>query len=184
MKCDSCGGNAKIITGDLSLSRFDIGPYIVKGVKYYECETCGERFFPHEALLKIEMVEQQLLEQKIGQLPIDDFIFSNDVCSILKISRQAFNKNPKIRKGFIYSVKKGSYRLYHKRSVELFNETGDGRFPLPHNSEGRKREIEKVIVVQFDKDLYGGSREERSNMVVNNSQPSTLRPTAIDYNCN
>jgi len=80
-----------------------------------------------------QKVAKHVLEKQreaIASLSIGEFITSKEAAEILKVSKQAFSKNSKIKRGFIYSVKIGNRNLYHSRSVSLFGERGDGRFPL------------------------------------------------------
>ena len=62
---------------------------------------------------------------------------------MLDITKQAFSKNPKIKNGFIFSVKVGSRKYYHSKSVEQFKLKGDGRFTL-RKSDQPKRSLRKM----------------------------------------
>jgi hypothetical protein len=49
---------------------------------------------------------------------------------LLGITKRAFNKNPRIVRGFILSVEKDGKKYYLKKSVEQFKLSNDGRISL------------------------------------------------------
>lgn len=130
MKCYSCGGNYLEHSGSVSLHDDIIGNYCVYNIQYYKCSKCGTLLFPEKTVLKIEEKESEIRDKLIRQLPINEFIFASEAAEILNISRQALHKHRRIRRGFIYSISFGGKKVYHKRSVLLFKERGDGRFKL------------------------------------------------------
>jgi hypothetical protein len=72
-----------------------------------------------------------------------DFVTPKEAADILDITRQALHKHHRIQKGFIYSIVIGGRKLFNRVSVQLFKETGDGRFNLitensVHQNEGMK----------------------------------------------
>ena len=130
MKCHKCGKTISKVTGNLHFEDAKIGSFEVYNVEYYKCDGCGRLFFPEETLITIETKEAEQKKQLLSQLPISDFIGAKEAAAILDISRQALHKHRRIRRGFIYSIKFEGRAVYNKKSVELFKETGDGRFPL------------------------------------------------------
>jgi len=86
--------------------------------------------FPAETSRYLDEKREELKIELIENLPFNDFITAPEACRILGISRQAFHKHRRIRKGFIYRAKTGGITLYSKRSVLLFRSNDDGRFPL------------------------------------------------------
>ena len=130
MRCYECGGTYKKHTGSLNLHNKFIGNYEIFNVEYYKCDNCGNLLFPKETTIKIEKKEQERREGLIKQLPLEEFTFASEAAKILNISRQALHKHRRIRRGFIYSIIFGGKKLYHKKSILLFKERGDGRFPL------------------------------------------------------
>ncbi|WP_417910248.1 hypothetical protein [Candidatus Electronema sp. PJ] len=125
-------------------SRF-IGSYTVFLPQYYKCSGCGELLLPKEASGIMEAREKELLEDLISNLPVKQFITAAEAAEILGITRQAFHKHQRIKKGFIYSAVIGGMRLYSKKSVQLFKEKKDGRFPLAVSTV--KDEVEYVTVL-------------------------------------
>ena len=51
-------------------------------------------------------------------MPIGNFIATNEAASILGVTKQAFSKNPKIKRGLIYCKKMGARKFFLKKSVE------------------------------------------------------------------
>ena len=130
MRCYECGGTYKEHIGSLSLYNKFIGYYQLFNVEYYKCDNCGKLLFPKETTIQIEKKEQERRDCLIKQLPLGEFTFASEAAEILNISRQALHKHSRIRRGFIYSITFGGRKLYHKKSIFLFKERGDGRFPL------------------------------------------------------
>lgn len=133
MRCYECDGTYKKHTGSLNLHNKFIGNYEIFNVEYYKCDNCGNLLFPKETTIKIEKKEQERRDSLIKQLPLEEFTFASEAAKILNISRQALHKHRRIRRGFIYSIIFGGKKLYHKKSILLFKEQGDGRFPLTDN---------------------------------------------------
>ena len=132
MICLDCGKVAVEYVGNLALHNRTIGDFTVSDVTYQECPKCGEQFFSPETLDTIETTEKEIKESRIGRYPIADFIGADTAARILGISRQALHKNRRIQRSFIYSRRFDGKIAYLKKSVELFKETGDGRFVLVH----------------------------------------------------
>ena len=130
MRCYKCGDTYKEHMGSLKLHSKFIGDYELFNVAYYKCDGCGNLLFPKETIIKIEEKEQECRDFLIKQLPLGEFVFASETAEILNISRQALHKHLRIKRGFIYSVTLCGKKLYHKKSILLFKEKGDGRFSL------------------------------------------------------
>jgi len=130
MKCYNCGGNYIEHFGSVSLNDDIIGNYLIPNIQYYKCSKCETLLFPEKTVLTIEAKESEIRDKLIGQLPINEFICASEAAEILNISRQALHKHHRIKRGFIYSTSSGGKKVYHKKSVLLFKEGGDGRFKL------------------------------------------------------
>lgn len=128
MQCNQCGSQYTLKHGDLEMTDAYVGPFPVKAVKYLECEGCGDLAYPPETILEIEKVRKQALEKELQSLPISDFVPAAEAAAILGISRQALHKHRRIRRGFIFMTQFAGKPVYLRKSVELFKETGDGRF--------------------------------------------------------
>lgn len=147
MRCYECGGTYKKHIGSLNLHNKFIGNYEIFNVEYYKCDNCGNLLFPKETTFKIEKKEQERRDSLIKQLPLEEFIFASEAAKILNISRQALHKHRRIRRGFIYSILFGRKKLYHKKSILLFKERGDGRFPL--TDEVPSNNVKYIIIPQI-----------------------------------
>jgi len=128
MRCNECGGTYKRQHGQLNLVDNLIGVYSVRNVDYEKCEKCGDLLFPPATVHAIEKTRGKIRNDYIQQEAVGNFISTAETAKILGISRQALNKNCRIRRGFIYGTNIGGITLYHKKSVELFKRVGDGRF--------------------------------------------------------
>ena len=130
MKCGLCNNELILKKGDVEFDSRSLGRVLVPNLKFYECEMCGDKLLsPKESDKAIEYIanrENQLIEK----LPIGEFITANEAAKILKISKQAFSKHPKIKRGLIYSIKIGNRKYYHEKSVRLFKEIKNGKFQL------------------------------------------------------
>ncbi len=132
MICLDCGISAVEYTGNLTLHNRTIGDFTVSDATYQECPRCGEQFFSPKTLDSIEATEKEIKEYRLSQYPIAAFIGATEAAEMLNISRQALHQHRRIRRGFIYSVRFGGKIAYLKESVELYRDTGDGRFILAH----------------------------------------------------
>jgi len=128
MRCYKCGDIYKKQHGDLVLVDDLIGTYSVHNVYYEKCEQCGGLLYPPATVHAIEKIRNKTRNEYIQQEAVGNFISTAETAEILGISRQALNKNCRIRRGFIYGTNIGGITLYHKKSVELFKRVGDGRF--------------------------------------------------------
>jgi len=130
MKCFECGSDYIEFFGPLSIQDDVVGEIRVNPVKFYRCQQCGELLLPEETIDIIEQEREKIKDYLIGRLPLDEFITASEAADILKMSRQALHKHPRIRRGFIHSKTHGGRRLYHKKSVEQYKRHKDGRFSL------------------------------------------------------
>jgi hypothetical protein len=130
MRCNQCGGTYTNKHGNLELTDDYVGPFTVEAVEYLECDGCGDLAYSPETLRKIEEAKGQALDEKLQSLPLRDFVSAAEATAMLGISRQALHKHRRIRRGFIFQTQFSEKTVYLKRSVELFRDTGDGRFQL------------------------------------------------------
>jgi hypothetical protein len=166
VKCYTCGCAYQEHEGTLDLHNDIIGNYDVYAARYYKCDGCGVLLFPKDTVKKIELAEADKQNRLIRQLPVNDFIIATEASELLGISKQAFHKHRRIKKGFIYSVILGGKRLYNRKSVLLFKDNGDGRFKLSEQSS--KEDVKYIIVnksITPDHSIYkGSSPEEYKNL--------------------
>jgi hypothetical protein len=131
-RCTECGGALVARHGDVVEKLALVGPVTIRDIEYEECAKCGDRLLAAEAGEAWDEAVAARETELVGGLAEKDFLSAAEAMRMLHMSRQAFHKNGRIRRGFIYSVPAGAgRRRYHRRSVELFRDTGDGRFPLP-----------------------------------------------------
>ena len=130
MKCGLCNNELILKKGDVEFDSRSLCRVLVPNLKFYECEMCGDKLLsPKESDKAIEYIANRE-NQLIKKLPIGEFIAANEAAKILKITKQAFSKHPKIKRGLIYSIKIGNRKYYHEKSVRLFKEIKNGKFQL------------------------------------------------------
>lgn len=156
MNCDLCNGNIIVETGPHIFRSKPLGEVVVPNVTYEKCQQCGETLLSPEMARHIGEFVRDEEEAALLNLPANDLIAAQDAATILGISKQAFSKNRKIHRGFIYSIKIGDRKFYSKQSTELFAETNDGRFRLsiPANPESTTYVIVQVPTPQAESSIY------------------------------
>lgn len=130
MRCNECSGNMRTVSGNYPTKSKSLGKVVVPDVTYCKCETCESVLLDPDMARKVSDFKNRKEAQLIRQLPVGEFLTLNEASDILGITKQAFSKNNKIKRGFIYFVEIDKKKLFHKKSVESFKETGDGRFVL------------------------------------------------------
>lgn len=148
MRCYQCGGEYIAREEDLELTDEYIGPFIVEGAEYFECDKCGDYLFSPKTSELIETARRLALEKLLKSMPIKDFVTGAEAARILGISRQALHKHRRIRRGFIFQTRFDEKTIYLRKSVELFKEMGDGRFKLVEpDREARYTSEPKMTVI-------------------------------------
>lgn len=130
MNCYQCGGVYERKSDLLTVFDFYVGRIVVRNTPYYECRDCHDTLYTEQMSRAIETQRNRRIHELLGELPLADFVSSNEATSILGISRQALHKNRRINHGFIYQTEFAGVTVYLRDSVLRFGRTGDGRFPL------------------------------------------------------
>lgn len=130
MNCSVCDSKTRLIFAEYPSDSSMLGQILVPGTELVECFGCGSRSLSSASANEISSYIGKLEECAITSLPASDFITAGQAAAILGVSKQAFSKNPKIKKGLVYYLTIGAKRYYLKSSVELFKAKGDGRFRL------------------------------------------------------
>ncbi len=131
MLCDLCNGTRSIIIGGLSFKSRPLGSIYVPSIRHSKCRDCGDVSIDFEETKKINAYIEKKEAEAICSLPIGEFISSNEAAVILGKTKQAFSKDSRIKRGFIYYVVVDGRKLYFKKSVVEFKRTGkDGRINL------------------------------------------------------
>ena len=148
MRCYECGGQYREKTGTLTESAFNVGTFEVHDVKWLECSSCRDRLYGGHACEAIERAQGVRQQELIGRLPLDEFVSGKEVEQILGVTKQALHKNRRFRRGFVYRLRKWRRILYHRRSVEMFRDRGDGRFPLA--AQATQEQAEAALLQPYD----------------------------------
>lgn len=130
MNCSLCNAELMNKKEDYLCNSRVIGEVLVPLIEFYECHGCQEITLSPEGGHEVTTYVKEQERNTIARLPSDDLITAGQAADLLGVSKQAFSKNPKIKKGFVYFIQIGTKKAYFRRSVELFRATGDGRFPI------------------------------------------------------
>jgi hypothetical protein len=143
--CDVCSSEIVKQVGRFAFKSKLLGEIFVPNVEKYICFNCGKTLISLEESSKIAKYVQQKEQEAIESMPISAFISMNEAAEILGVSKQAFSKNPRIKRGLICSAKTGGKTYYLKSSVIEFGRNGkDGRVKL----ELREKEVVYKVVPQ------------------------------------
>jgi len=130
MKCLDCKTDRLPKKIDLQVDNFQVGRFNLAAAEIFECPDCKSRLYTYETCKRIDAQVERMISDFLEQFPVKDYITLNEAAEILQISKQAFSKNSRIKRGFIYSRDIGGRRLFLKPSVIGFKNSGDGRFNL------------------------------------------------------
>lgn len=138
MKCSKCNANRSKKTGTITKESIIAGYVTIPNITYLKCTNpdCCIVVYPPGESQKIFDYLKNKEQELISSQPFSDFIDVSEACEILQISKQAFSKNKRIKRGFILSQVKGEKRYYLKESVIRFKKSRnrDGRYALKDSS--------------------------------------------------
>lgn len=134
MKCGDCGTEMVFRRGEIDIDNVSLGSFQLHDVEFWECPACNDQILPAETWTAADQEEGRLIKERISQLPVGDFISAAETAQILDVTRQGLHKNKRIGRGFVYSTMIDGKKFYHKKSVEQFKQTGDGRFALSNRT--------------------------------------------------
>lgn len=150
MSCEICGGKLVLMVGFYPFSSKVVGQISVPNVKYTKCQNCHDILIDFDqSVIMTEYIKEQ--ERKaITSIPIRDFISLNQAADLLGVTKQAFSKNERIKRGFVYSVETDGRVLYYRKSVEEFKKSGDGRVRVsPQTKETIKEEYVRAVTAKY-----------------------------------
>ncbi|MGI9536884.1 MAG: hypothetical protein ACR2PB_07425 [Desulfocapsaceae bacterium] len=130
MNCPSCNTETISEALDYQCNNRIIGDVIVPQVEVEQCPNCDERILSEEAETAVSHYLKTREKEAIASLPAEDLISAGQAAAILGVTKQAFSKNPKIKKGLVYFVSVGTKKFFFRTSVTLYKTVGDGRFPI------------------------------------------------------
>ncbi len=130
-KCEYCDGTVTRIIGALPFKSKALGSVVsVPDVEQHKCSKCGNTVISLDEADKVADFIKNREQHVINNLPVSDFISLNQAAVLLGISKQAFSKHPRVKRGFIYSITIDNKKFFYKRSVEAFRDSKDGRVSL------------------------------------------------------
>ena len=130
MNCPSCKTETISKALDYQCKNRIIGDVIVPQVEVEQCPNCGELILSEEAETAVSHYLKTREKEAIAGLPAEDLISAGQAAAILGVTKQAFSKNPKIKKGLVYFVYVGTKKFFFRTSVTVYKTVGDGRFPI------------------------------------------------------
>lgn len=157
MTCALCNGDIVKRKGDLPFESKTLGQLSIPNISFEECQSCGDKLLSPRESDKVVNYVRQKEQEAIESMPIGDFIPANEAAEMLGITKQAFSKHPKIKRGLIFSVTKGKRKLFLKKSVELFKGKGNGKFLLPQKEQYQR--VESTQTAQNYIDLIDIKKE-------------------------
>lgn len=130
--CEKCGSEMLPCSGNFSVTDKYAGSIVIENGSWSECIMCGEsaRIYSFEVANQIASVRSERIDTMLQSRPLREFVGAVTASAILGISKQAFSKNKRINRGFIFQTKFEEKTVFLRRSVEQFGISGDGRFPL------------------------------------------------------
>lgn len=131
MECIECGGKIEKKVGDFFFESKIIGKVLVPKIAHKKCRNCDEVLISLDESKKVTDYVKQKEQEAINKLPFEDFITLGDAAKILDISKQAFSKNPRIRRGLILFAEIGGRKCFLKASVLKYKQTKNGILELP-----------------------------------------------------
>jgi predicted transcriptional regulator len=179
MRCDLCNVDMFRLVGSYPFESKVLGDVSVPGLEYFQCQGCGDVLFSsvmaQKAYEYLELVEREA----IGSLPVKEFISQTEAADVLGITKQAFSKNPRIKRGFIYFTKVGEKKLFYKKSVEEFSRTGDGRIKLQIH---RQVDQKNPMIVFVNVPAYKPSRSPQWAVNAGKTAPGYSQYSSRRYN--
>ena len=133
-----CGGNTGVIKDYFIFESKSIGSILVPNIEFEFCPQCGERLVSGSEGEKILDFVRNKEEETVRSIPVRHFVTAAQAAKILGVTKQAFSKNKKVKRGMIFNILLGSRKLYLKKSVELFKECDNGIFLLTQEQEYKR----------------------------------------------
>lgn len=130
MKCNKCGQGLVYKRGNVSETYKFIGTVTAYNVYYLGCDKCETVIsYPNKTAEEIDKARKKKLDDFIQKEPFEKLLTPKQAYSLLEISKQAFQQNPK-HYFLIYHTIKDGKKYFHIDSVKKFMNDGDGRFDI------------------------------------------------------
>lgn len=167
MKCYNCGRESVEHTGNLELPSDILGSFTISNAQYSKCTGCDEIILHDETWKNADGVEKMLVEKFLQGLPCNESVCATTAAEILGMTRQGLQQHRKIRRGFVHSFFYEGKIHYNVKSLKLYKETGDGRFPLVKQAKSVRSEYVIFVTAGFQDQ--------------NRSQGALLIPSGLSY---
>jgi len=135
MNCNECGGELTHIDGLYVFNSKIIGETTVPDIKYQKCSRCDESIISLAESKKVTSYIKQKEQETIKIQPFDLFVSASEAAEMLGYTKQAFSKNPRIKRGLIMFGIKDGRKYYLRDSVKQFKKKKNGLYRLPDPAE-------------------------------------------------
>lgn len=180
-KCEYCDGTITTVREPLPFKSKALGAVVIPAIEQHKCSQCGNTVISLDEADKVTTFVRNKEQEAINNLPACDFVSLNQAAELLGITKQAFSKHPRIKRGYIYSITIDDKKFYYKRSVEAFKATKDGRVSLSWLSIFKQIEAEpprETTFSQVQQQLFVGMA---SNIYAQqNNKPLQIDTSADD----
>lgn len=160
--CSECGAETTGKTADYICNNRTLGTVSIPLVAAEACRECGKTIPSAEGESQVSAYVKKHVGIAVNSLSTGELLSAGQVAEILGITKQAFSKNPKFKKGHIYFTSIGNKKAYFRSSVELFKTCGDGRFRITewkssvplnklvvHGTSNRRRQCDAPYAAEY-----------------------------------
>ena len=133
MICENCGSDKSHDVNGYSSYSMLLGDSYLSQVVTQRCDDCGEIFLDAKNWDLVDCLVAERERMAIGKIPVDQFVSAKKASVMLNITKQAFNKDTRIKHGFIIQRvldDADTKILYYKPSVEKYGIDRDGRIRI------------------------------------------------------
>ena len=143
-KCPECGGRMKTLP-TTTFDTVSVGKVTVEG-EHEECAACGQIYYGCETARKFEKKRDGLIQKALWKELLDSgdfdsrYVSTAEAAGILKVSPRELRPvkshagrawvGRAILRGSVYRISIKGREWWNVRSLELYRDTGDGRYKL------------------------------------------------------
>jgi hypothetical protein len=131
MKSCVCGKPLQEQIHDYTMESQLVGQVVVPYTRSTSCAACGKHYIDYDQAKILERQVERAEVAAVALIPDTEFVSRTHALKILGMSTCEFTQAMKTRNNFVISRRApGKQRKYLRKSLELFRNTGDGRFNI------------------------------------------------------